>query len=151
MIANQNGCRYGVCGLNNVRLVGYPLGRTPRGITVVKIDILHQIIAEAVCRRPGPLVGAEVCFLRTQLGYTPEQLGNLIDQPTDHIRVVELGRRHLDVESDIELRRLIFSYYETPAPSLDYLRDLYRLGQVGEHVIRIVANDTQNFWALDVA
>lgn len=151
MIANNNGCGYGVCGLTNVRLVGYPLGKTPRGITLEKIEILHQIIAEAVCRRPGPLIGTEVRFLRTQLGYTPEQLGNLIDQPTDHIRVVELNRRSLDIESDIELRRLIFSYYETPVPSLDYLRGLYQLGQIGEHVIRIVANDTQNFWALEAA
>lgn len=115
--ANQHGCLYMVSGLDNVRLLGYPLAREPGAVKIERINVLHKVIALGIVQRPGPLMGREIRYLRTELGFTPEDLADLIDTQADLIRTAENRLTlALPLTNDVELRRLIYTHFDLEMP-----------------------------------
>jgi len=133
MIANREAREYD-CGLGYPVLVppGYPLDEQS-GDT----NVLHARIAHAVALRPGPLTGKEVRFLRENLGLTPEELSERIDFPTDLIRACESGNGIVPRESDVEIRRLVFTHHDLTIPSFAALYALYGSIDPGHFMVTV--------------
>lgn len=144
MIANHRGCCYD-CGLGYpVIIEGYPLGNS----SAARVEALRWLIAHAVALRNGPLTGKEIRFLRTYLGLTTEELDDRIDFGAGLIELHELGNWKLTVESDIELRRMVFAHNGTTVPSLEALRALYGSMQIDPPEVRIRPEPCSGAWTL---
>ena len=145
MIANQNGCRY-ACGLDHVILEGYALAQHEGSVTIDRINGLHRRIAEQVVLRAGPLSGKEICFLRKHLGLTPEELEDRINGGAGSVRLAEIISTPLPRESDVELRRLVFTHHDARIPSFAALYALYGSNPQEELVIRVRPEDSDIGW-----
>lgn len=62
---------YPESGLDNVWLINVPVWRCPNQHAEYEIpaaQALHDVLAEAIVEKPGPLVGQEIRYLRKHLG-----------------------------------------------------------------------------------
>lgn len=76
----KHGYHYTESGLSNVWLVnGYTLHKTKygKGVAIHDVDGLHKAIAQALANKPR-LTGAEVRFLRKEMGMSQAGLGGLL-------------------------------------------------------------------------
>jgi putative transcriptional regulator len=108
--------RYPECGLPNVYLAGidvafckecnehYPIIRS--------ILDLYGMIAESVALKPQPLSGAEIKFLRKQLGFTAVQWATYLKTDKTNISRWENDRAALSGQSDALIRYLYFRLLE---------------------------------------
>ncbi|WP_041605402.1 helix-turn-helix domain-containing protein [Tistrella mobilis] len=102
---------YTECGLDNVYLAnGYTLRETPYGETLAihDIDRLHRAIGLALVRRPGGLSGAELRFLRVELGWSQEELARLLGRDKQTVGRWERGESNIDPLAERVLK-LIFT------------------------------------------
>lgn len=113
---------YTECGLDNVLIEGISIVEDHAGeetTTIPAIGMLHQVIAEGIVSLPAKMTGAELRFLRTEMGLTQEQLAEILkvkplsvsrwersDPITDAsemlIRLLAVDRLHLDVHLDVD-------------------------------------------------
>jgi len=107
---------YKECGLDNVYLENVELREceacgtaTPR---IRRILDLHATIARAVALKPGPLSGAEIRFLRKQLGLKAREWAVLlrIDQAT--LSRWENGVQQIGPQADTLIRLLYLRVFE---------------------------------------
>jgi DNA-binding transcriptional regulator YiaG len=88
--------QYKVSGLDNVYLKGgvtqYLCPKCGAASTVIKNIVgLHKVIAINIAVAKRRLKGAELRFLREQLGFSAEELATLVEYSEDHIRKIESG------------------------------------------------------------
>lgn len=114
--------QYTECGLDNVVIEGLSIVEDHAGeetVTIPAIGMLHQVIAEGIVGLPVKMTGAELRFLRTEMGLTQEQLAEILkvkplsvsrwersDPITDAsemlIRLLAAKRLELDVKLDVD-------------------------------------------------
>lgn len=79
---------YVQCGLDNVWLRnGFQFYETPygRGVSFQDVERLHKAIARALADKPSPLRGAELRFLRNELGMSQKRLGELFGKGSQSV------------------------------------------------------------------
>ncbi len=80
--ARKENYRYLACGLPNVTLKGVEVRRCgtcgDHEVVIPRIEKLHEVLAMAVVKQEARLSGAEVRFLRKQLGYSGADFARLI-------------------------------------------------------------------------
>ena len=99
---------YTECGLRNVWLQnGYTVQKTPygQGVSIHNVEGLHGLIGRSLANKPK-LNGAELRFLRKELGLSQAALGRLVGTSEQNVSLWE-RRGHIPKASD-RLIRLIF-------------------------------------------
>ena len=80
--ARKENYRYLACGLPNVTLKGVEVRRCgtcgDHEVVIPRIEKLHEVLAMAIVKQEARLSGAEVRFLRKQLGYSGADFARLI-------------------------------------------------------------------------
>jgi putative transcriptional regulator len=82
---------YTECGLQNVWLEnGYTIQKTPygKGVSIQDVQGLHRLIGRALARRPK-LTGAELRFLRKELGISQSALADLVGTSEQNVSLWE--------------------------------------------------------------
>ncbi len=77
----MNRYQYRACGLPNVFLVGIPECTDDKGeacVTIENISGLHKVIASEIVFRAHGFTGAELRFLRSEMGLTQKDVANLV-------------------------------------------------------------------------
>ncbi len=72
---------YTECGLDNVFIEGALQGPDHSGedsVTIPAIGLLHRVIAEGIVTHPAKMTGQELKFLRSEMGFTQAQLGEIL-------------------------------------------------------------------------
>lgn len=127
--------KYKECGLDNITLEGVQKYKCQdcgeEHFNIKNVDELHRIIAEYLIKKEGTLLGKEVRFIRTRLGYSGEMMAHLMGYTKDHIYKVESGK--LPVADSFD-RAVRFAYInKTP----DRYYDLHDLLLNGSGIIHI--------------
>ena len=91
----KNPYRYTLSGLPNVFLVGITVDRcvtcnsdTP---TIPMVGDLHRAIAEAITKKPAPLSGAEIRFLRKNIGISAKDFASVLGITPETMSRFETG------------------------------------------------------------
>lgn len=99
----MNGYRYTECGLDNVMIDGVSFVTDDAGETVVSIpniNGLHRAIACGLARKRGSLTGRELRFLRTEMGLTQAELGDLVHR--ESLAISRWERNEIEIDSNAE-------------------------------------------------
>jgi putative zinc finger/helix-turn-helix YgiT family protein len=118
--------KYKESGLEHITLSGIEEFKCPQCgavyLEIPKAKQLNALIAEMLLKRDQVLSGAEIRFLRKQLGYSSEQFGKLISYDPKSLSRIENG--HQKVTSTFD--RLVKMAYATGKRDLNYnLHDLF--------------------------
>ena len=100
---------YTECGLQNVYIQGInPLVDDDGDdvILVAGINILHRVIAEAIVSHPKGMNGAELRFLRTEMGYTQSEMATIVHRDKQTIGRWERSEKELDSVAETLIRKL---------------------------------------------
>lgn len=101
---------YVLGGLPHVGLVGITVYECPgHSISPVipRIGELHRVIAGTFVSKPGPLTGAELRFLRKNVGLSAQKFAALLVVDPAHLSRVENGKQRALGPSTDRLARLI--------------------------------------------
>ena len=110
------------CGLDNVYVVnGFPW--------LDSIGTLHTTIGKLLVQKAGSLEGAEVLFLRRELGLSQEKLGDRLGVSTETIRRWERGRSRVKSVNDVSLRALYLGFIGCPCSGELLTRLMSRIDQ----------------------
>lgn len=74
--------RYTECGLENVVIEGIATMTDDDGDEVIQIpyvNALHRAIAEAILEQSSSMAGKELRFLRSEMGFTQAELGEIVN------------------------------------------------------------------------
>ena len=103
--------RYVESGLHNVILSNITVrecaGCEARSPLIPAMTRLHKAMAEAIAAKPAPLTGAELRFLRKQLGFSAKAWAKLMDVDPATVSRWEGGKQEIGPQSD-KLARLLF-------------------------------------------
>lgn len=94
-------------GLDNIRLANVPVWTCPNGHEEVEIpafEELLELLSDIVIRKPGPLLGKEVRFLRKRMGMNARLFADRLGMTAVHISRLENGRRPLPRRVDLLIR-----------------------------------------------
>jgi DNA-binding transcriptional regulator YiaG len=98
--------RYTESGLPNVWLAnGYAVHDTPygRGVSIMDVEGLHRVIGQALLRKPS-LSGAEIRFLRKELGCSQKGLAEIIGTSEQTVSLWERDRGQIPPAADRVIR-----------------------------------------------
>jgi transcriptional regulator with XRE-family HTH domain len=100
---------YTECGLQNVFIVGINVITDDDGDEVVlvpAINQLHRVIAEGIVRHSKGIDGAELRFLRTEMGLTQSELAAVVHRDKQSIGRWERSETEIDSVSEAVIRKL---------------------------------------------
>ena len=96
-------------GLNNVFINGIKPMNDDEGdevVTIRAINVLHAEIARGIIESDGGINGAELRFLRTEMGLTQAELGTLLSVDGQTVGRYERGDTPIHPTAETLLRRL---------------------------------------------
>ena len=141
----KTGYQYTESGLSNVWLVnGYTIrnGKYGKGVSIHDVDGLHKAIGNALAHK-SRLTGAEVRFLRKEMGLSQRGLGELIGVKDQSVALWE-RKGQLPKTADRLLRLIYLEHERGNPPIVRFIRDLNELDQkAGE---KIIAQETNGEW-----
>lgn len=94
-------------GLSNVVLANVPVWRCENDheeLAIPAFEQLLELLSDLVIRKPAPLVGQEVRFLRKRLGLNARMFAERLGMTPVHLSRLENGRRPLPRKSDLLIR-----------------------------------------------
>lgn len=100
---------YTECGLMNVFISGIEVALDGDGdqvISIPSINELHQVIALGIVNHAKGISGAELRFLRTEMGLTQAELSCLVHRDKQSIGRWERGEVEIDSSAEAIIRRL---------------------------------------------
>jgi len=104
----ENLYHYTGCGLDYIYLAnGYEIKDTPfgkEGITINNLDGLHQAIAADLINNKLDWTGAELRFIRKELGFTQQRLGIFVSRDAQTVALWEKGAHDMPEEATNILR-----------------------------------------------
>lgn len=106
---------YTESGLDNVFIDGIRIERDDDGdevFTVPAINDLHRVIAEGIVLHGKGMSGAELRFLRTELGLTQAELAQLVHRDKQSIGRWERGEIEFDPTAETLIRQLAIEKLE---------------------------------------
>lgn len=101
---------YTECGLNNIIIDADLIDTDDQGekiVTIPAIGLLHKAIAQGLISQSNSLSGAEIRFLRTEMGLTQAELATLLHRDTQSVGRWERAEAELDPTQDIIIRQLV--------------------------------------------
>ncbi len=106
MIAEVEDYHYTECGLPNVWIQGIPVfdDDGEETIRIPNVNGLHRLIAEGIVGSDGSLTGAELRFLRSEMGMTQSQLGSLLHRERLTVSRWERDESAMDGSAEALLR-----------------------------------------------
>ena len=109
------GYHYTECGLKNVYIEGLPVINDDGEeiIQIPNIQELHWLIAKVILESKS-MNGDEIRFLRTEMGYTPEELSEQLNMALRTLKSIENGKTKIKENMDLKLRQLGFSLLIAP-------------------------------------
>ena len=99
--------RYTECGLENVFIEGVSFVKDDNGESVIRIpniNGLHHAIAVGIVRRKAMMSGREMRFLRSEMGMTQAELGEMIHREPLTISRWERGETDIDANAETLIR-----------------------------------------------
>ncbi|MCF4126260.1 transcriptional regulator [Methylobacterium sp. SyP6R] len=99
----MNAYRYTESGLNNVIIEGVSLLHDDAGeecVTIPNINGLHQAIAHGIVTKRSAITGAELRFLRTEMGCTQAELATIVHR--EPLAVSRWERNEIEIDSNAE-------------------------------------------------
>jgi DNA-binding transcriptional regulator YiaG len=99
--------RYTDCGLDNVTIAGVRFIIDDSGDEVVSIpnvNGLHKAIAQSIIARKSSMIGAELRFIRTEMGLTQAELAGLVHREPLAVSRWERGESPLDSNAEALIR-----------------------------------------------
>lgn len=146
----KNAYHYTEGGLRNIWLAnGYTVRKTKYGdgVSIHDVDGLHRAIAHAVTNKPH-LTGAEVRFLRKEMGMSQRGLGELLGVTDQAVALWEKKGR-LPKTAD-RLLRLI--YVEHEGGNVPIRATIQRINDIDQHGDeQIIAEETKGRWKTRMA
>ncbi len=131
---------YVECGLDNVWIEGgfqevdSPYGK---GIAIQDMDGLHKCIAQYLVRKAGPLTGAELRCLRTELDLSQLALGKLCGRNERTIR--EWETRDAPVEEPANtIVRFVYEQRTNPATKYEELSKMIQQLQALDKALHVL-------------
>lgn len=92
-------------------LVGVPVSRCPScgeyEVAIPAIDELNRVLAQAVIHKRGRLVGGEIRFLRSYLGYSGADFAKLIGSDPATVSRWEGDKQAIGHHTDLLLRAMV--------------------------------------------
>ena len=144
---------YRACGLDNIFLLnGFTVRETRHGraVSIEDIDGLHRAIGTHLAREKRILTGAELRFLRVELGLSQKLLGMLLGKAAQTVARWEKGHSRIDGTADRVVRVLYAEQTGENGKTRNMLQDLAALDDlVGDDEIRF--EDTDEGWRLHSA
>ena len=144
--------QYRQCGLDNIRLLnGFKIKRTKHGeaISIQDMDGLHYAIGTYLVREKKTLTGAEVRFLRHELGLSQKVLGTLLGKTEQTLARWEKGQSRIDGPADRLLRLL---YQQQTGKNERVKKMLQRLADLDSPATEEIRfEDTGNGWRVHSA
>ncbi len=101
---------YTECGLDNVIVHGVDFVRDDRGemtVAITAVNLLHTTIAVGIVSHENAMSPQEMKFLRTNLGLTQAQLGEVLRVTKLTIGRWESGSHPIDEASEVLMRMLV--------------------------------------------
>jgi DNA-binding transcriptional regulator YiaG len=109
--------RYTECGLDNVLVEGLDAvvdDDDEEVITIPNINGLHKAIALGIVQKTAGLNGKELRYLRTELGMTQAQLGDVVHREPLTISRWERGEDALDSNAETIIRMIATEQLQLP-------------------------------------
>ena len=109
MSENNKDYRYTECGLDNVFIEGLEVVTNDHGeelFCVPNVLSLHKMIASAIISNKTGMSGQELRFLRTEMGYTQEQLAGILKNDRATIGRWEGGKMEANANAETVIRLL---------------------------------------------
>ena len=148
----QNSHHYRECGLDNVYLRnGFSIEKTRHGraVSIQDMDGLHQAIESHLVRARRDLTGAELRFLRHELGLSQRLLGLLLGKSGQSVARWEKGLSRIDGAAD-RLVRLLYTQHTGDNEKIkNVLQELVALDDLITEDIQF--EDTKEGWRLHTA
>lgn len=122
--------RYKACGLDNVVLKGLEVRIDDEGdevITLPSINLIHKALLKAVVGKPFGLNGKEVKFVRSEIGLTQAELGQIVGKDGQTIGRWERNEHPIEQSADTLIRMAALKQLEFNAQIPD-LRELAARG-----------------------
>ena len=144
--------QYRQCGLDNIRLLnGFKIRRTKHGeaISIQDMDGLHHAIGTFLVREKKNLTGAEVRFLRHELGLSQKVLGMLLGKSEQTLARWEKGQSRIDGPADRLLRLLYQQQTGKSERVKKVLQHLADLDSMDEEEVSF--EDTRHGWQVHSA
>lgn len=145
-----NGYHYTESGLTNVWLTnGYTVRNTRygEGVSIHDVDGLHRAIARILANKPH-LTGAEVRFLRKEMGMSQRGLGGLLGVSDQAVALWERKGR-LPKTADRLLRLIYVEHDKGNAPIVSFIERLNDLDRKDQE--RIIAEEAGEGWQARIA
>jgi len=101
---------YTECGLDNVVIADADFDIVDddgeKIIQIPAVGMLHKAIAEGLINQSGALSGAEIRFLRTEMGMTQAELAKLLHRDTQSVGRWERDECPIEPTQDMTLRQI---------------------------------------------
>jgi DNA-binding transcriptional regulator YiaG len=146
----DNGYHYTESGLTNVWLAnGFTARKTKygEGVSIHDMDGLHRALAQALTNKPR-LTGAEVRFLRKEMGLSQRGLGGLLGVTDQAVALWERKGR-LPRTADRLLRLIYIEHDKGNAPIVSFIERMNDLDQKDHE--RIIAEEAKDGWKTRLA
>ena len=98
---------YTECGLDNVLIRDMPIILDDDGdeiLSIPAVNLLHALIMLELSEKNGSWSASELKFVRTELGLTQSQLGELVDKDRQTIARWEKDQSDIDKSSEMVIR-----------------------------------------------
>jgi DNA-binding transcriptional regulator YiaG len=142
---------YQGCGLPNVFLQnGYELVETPygQGVTIHDLDGLHLALGTAIVGSPGPMVGHELRFLRTEMELSQAGLADALGCDEQSVARWEKGRSKQVNAPAERLVRLLYKNAKLGEKRFaSLLKNLQELERTLPSPRRFVASERKDNWS----
>lgn len=146
----NKGYHYTEGGLTNVWLAnGYTIRKTKygAGVSIRDVEGLHKALARALSNKPR-LTGAEVRFLRKEMGLSQRGLGELLGVTDQAVALWERKGR-LPKTADRLLRLIYIEHENGNTPIVSFIE---RLNDMDKNVQeRIIAEEAKDGWKTRLA
>lgn len=143
---------YRECGLSHIYLLnGFTYKETRHGsaVSIQDMDGLHRAIGLHLAKEKRALTGAEIKFLRIELGLSQTMLGMLLGKSGQTVARWEKGQSRIDATADRVVRLL---YTQQAGANADIRSALQELAALNDFVEEEVCfEETDEGWRLRVA
>lgn len=135
---------YTECGLNNVVIEGLPIITDDHGdevIEIPQINDLHAAIACGVVTHDQGISGAELRFLRSEMGMTQAELASLVHKDKQTIGRWERSESEIDGASETLIRKLAIEKLGLDVSDGIDVLSKKSVATARDQTISIIAND----------
>ena len=146
---------YTECGLDNVLIAGMPVVKDDDGdviIDIPNINLLHAMIVLELAEKQGSWTALELKFVRSELGFTQSELGEIIDKDRQTVARWEKDEADIENNAEIVMRLMVLEYLisldvlkkENEAPKQVPVRIMSERVKPGAANSQIVIQSTQD-------